>query len=301
MNLIIPPSSQRTLILAIFLTVLGGGSLAVMDAISKELTNYFEVAQVLWSRYFFHAAIVIAYLLSFQPRSVFKSNKPKLQIQRSFLLFGATVAMYTSLKYLPLADAAAVQFFSPVLVTILSSLFLGEKIGIRRYVAVITAFCGVIIIIQPGADFRWAILLPVITAFLLAIFLIQTRKLSDYDNSYTTLFYSTLVGVIFLICVAPFFWREPNVTEFLLMGLQGGLGAAGHLAIIKGFQYATASFLSPFLYSQLIVASVLSVMYLGDPLTIEIFIGAGLIVISGIYIWYREVYLQNKAQDQTAS
>jgi len=300
-NLIIPPSSQRTLILAIFLTVLGGGSLAVMDAISKELTNYFEVAQVLWSRYFFHAAIVIAYLLSFQPRSVFKSNKPKLQIQRSFLLFGATVAMYTSLKYLPLADAAAVQFFSPVLVTILSSLFLGEKIGIRRYVAVITAFCGVIIIIQPGADFRWAILLPVITAFLLAIFLIQTRKLSDYDNSYTTLFYSTLVGVIFLICVAPFFWRQPNVTEFLLMGLQGGLGAAGHLAIIKGFQYATASFLSPFLYSQLIVASVLSVMYLGDPLTIEIFIGAGLIVISGIYIWYREVYLQSKAQDQTAS
>ena len=301
MNLIIPPSSQRTLILAIFLTVLGGGSLAVMDAISKELTNYFEVAQVLWSRYFFHAAIVIAYLLSFQPRSVFKSNKPKLQIQRSFLLFGATVAMYTSLKYLPLADAAAVQFFSPVLVTILSSLFLGEKIGIRRYIAVITAFCGVIIIIQPGADFRWAIILPVITAFLLAIFLIQTRKLSDYDNSYTTLFYSTLVGVIFLICVAPFFWRQPNVTEFLLMGLQGGLGAAGHLAIIKGFQYATASFLSPFLYSQLIVASVLSVMYLGDPLTIEIFIGAGLIVISGIYIWYREVYLQSKAQDQTAS
>ena len=301
MNLIIPPSSQRTLILAIFLTVLGGGSLAVMDAISKELTNYFEVAQVLWSRYFFHAAIVIAYLLSFQPRSVFKSNKPKLQIQRSFLLFGATVAMYTSLKYLPLADAAAVQFFSPVLVTILSSLFLGEKIGIRRYIAVITAFCGVIIIIQPGADFRWAILLPVITAFLLAIFLIQTRKLSDYDNSYTTLFYSTLVGVIFLICVVPFFWRQPNVSEFLLMGLQGGLGAAGHLAIIKGFQYATASFLSPFLYSQLIVASVLSVMYLGDPLTIEIFIGAGLIVISGIYIWYREVYLQSKAQDQTAS
>ena len=101
--------------------------------------------------------------------------------------------------------------------------------------------------------------------------------------------------------MAPFFWREPNVTEFLLMGLQGGLGAAGHLAIIKGFQYATASFLSPFLYSQLIVASVLSVMYLGDPLTIEIFIGAGLIVISGIYIWYREVYLQGKAQDQTAS
>ena len=140
-----------------------------------------------------------------------------------------------------------------------------------------------------------------ITAFLLAIFLIQTRKLSDYDNSYTTLFYSTLVGVIFLICVAPFFWRQPNATEFLLMGLQGGLGAAGHLAIIKGFQYATASFLSPFLYSQLIVASVLSVMYLGDPLTIEIFIGAGLIVISGIYIWYREVYLQSKAQDQTAS
>ena len=292
MNLIENPTNQRALILAILLTVLGGGALAVMDVISKELTNYFDVVQVVWSRYFFHAAIVLAYLLWSQPNSIFKSNKPKMQIQRSFLLFGATLAMYSSLKYLPLADAAAVQFFSPVLVTILSSLFLGEKIGIRRYLAVITAFCGVIIIIQPGANFRWPILLPMITAFMLAIFLIQTRKLNDYDNSYTTLFYSTLVGVIILIFLAPFFWRQPNFSEFIMMGLQGGLGAAGHLAIIKGFQYATASFLSPFLYSQLIVAAVLSVVYLGDPLTIEIFLGAGLIVASGIYIWYREVYLR---------
>jgi drug/metabolite transporter (DMT)-like permease len=92
-----------------------------------------------------------------------------MQIQRSCLLFGATLAMYTSLKYLPLADAAAVQFFSPVLVTILSSLFLGEKIGIRRYLAVIIAFWGVIII-QPGTNIRWAILLPMISAFMLAIF-----------------------------------------------------------------------------------------------------------------------------------
>ncbi len=287
-------TSQKQIILAIFLTIIGGSLLAIMDAISKNLTSSFEVIQVLWSRYFFHALIVMVYLLLRQPRNIFKSNRPKVQLQRSFLLFGATLAMYTSLKYLPLADAAAVQFFSPVLVTILSSLFLGEKIGIRRYLAVLAAFCGVLIIIQPGSGFRWAILLPMITAFLLAIFLIQTRQLNNVDDPYTTLFYSTLVGVIILILIVPFFWRQPETHELILMCLQGGLGAAGHLAIIKGLRYATASFLSPFLYSQLIVASVVSVIYLGDPLTIEIILGSGLIVLSGIYIWYREVYLENK-------
>jgi len=273
------------------LTILGGGLLAIMDAISKELTNYLPIIQVVWSRYFFHAIIVIIYLLLSQPRSVFESNQPRLQIQRSFLLFVATLAMYTSLRYLPLADAAAVQFSAPVLVTILSSLFLGERIGIRRYIAVLAAFCGVLIIVQPGIGFRVAILLPMITAVLLAIFLIQTRKLQDYDNPYTTLFYTTLVGVIILIIAVPFYWQEPSYNELILMCVQGSLGAAGHLAIIKGLQFATASFLSPFLYFQLLVAVALSVIYLGDPLTIEIILGAGLIIMSGIYIWYREVFL----------
>ena len=286
--------SQKKAVFAILLTLMGGGVLAVMDAISKELTNSLPVIQVVWSRYFFHAIIVIIYLFLLHPQTVFISKQPKIQLQRSFLLFIATLAMYTSLKYLPLADAAAVQFFAPVLVTILSSVFLKEKIGIRRYLAVIAAFFGVLIIIQPGFDFRWATLLPLSTAFLLAIFLIQTKKLQKHDSAYTTLFYTTLVGVIILLLIVPFNWRQPEMRELILMCFQGGLGAAGHLAIIKGLQYATASFLSPFLYSQLLVAVVLSFVFLGDPLTIEVIVGAGLIVISGVYIWYREVYIQEK-------
>ena len=103
--------------------------------------------------------------------------------------------------------------------------------------------------------------------------------------------------MIILICLAPFFWRQPNFSEFLLMGLQGGLGVVGHLDIIKAFKYATASFLSPFLYYQLIVAAVLSVVYLGDPFTVKFVFGAGLIVVSGIYIWYREVYTGGKSSE----
>jgi len=286
---------QKELVLAILLTVTGGGVLAVMDAISKELTNSLPVIQVVWSRYFFHTVIVIIYLLSCQSRSIFVSNCPKIQIQRSLLLFIATFAMYTSLKYLPLADAASVQFFAPVLVTILSGLFLKEVIGVRRYLAVVVAFAGVLIIVQPGFGFRWAMLLPLTTAILLAIFLIQTRTLQRYDNPYTTLFYTTLVGVIVLILAVPFYWQQPSLSQLFLMCMQGSLGAVGHLAIIKGLQFATASFLSPFLYSQLVVAVLLSAIYLGDPLTIHVVIGATLIILSGIYIWYREVHLKHRS------
>lgn len=291
MNTVEAEVAPKAIALGIFLTIFAGSSMAIMDAISKHLTGSFEPVQVIWSRYFFHALVVVIYLLLTQSRSVFKTNRPKMQLQRSFALFAATFAMYSSLKYLPLADAAAMQHLAPVLVTIVSGIFLGEKIGIRRYLAVIAAFCGVLIIVQPGADFKWAILLPLFTAVMLSIFLIQTRALQGHDDAYTTLFYSTLVGVIILMIAAPFFWRQPNLNEFLLMCVQGSLGAVGHLALIKGFKYASASVLSPFLYSQLLVAVVLSVTFFADPLTIAIGGGASLIVASGIYIWHREVYL----------
>ena len=98
MNVAKIQNPQKDIILAIFLTIIGGGVLAMMDAISKELTKSFPVIQVVWSRYFFHTVIVITYLLLHHPRSIFKSKQPKIQIQRSFLLFVATLAMYTSLK-----------------------------------------------------------------------------------------------------------------------------------------------------------------------------------------------------------
>jgi drug/metabolite transporter (DMT)-like permease len=284
-------SVQSNILLGILLTIAAGSSMAMMDAISKHLTGSFNVVQVLWSRYFFHAIIVVVYLLATRSRSVFKSSRPVTQLQRSFALFTATAAMYTSLIYLPLADAAAVQHVAPVLVTIISAVFLGEKVGLRRFGAILAGFVGVLIIIQPGAEFEWPILLPLITAFMLAIFLIQTRTLQEHDDAYTTLFYSTFVGAIVFIVIVPFFWRQPTVDEFLLMCVQGSLGAIGHLALIKGFKYASASVLAPFLYSQLLVSVILSVTFLADPLTVMMLAGASLIVASGIYIWHREVYL----------
>ena len=283
---------QKNITIGIFLVIMAGSLLAFMDAVGKQLLGSLEVVQVIWSRYFFQTLVVVVYLLITKSSIIFKSKRPKTQIQRSFALFGATCAMYTSLKYLPLADAAAIQFFAPVLVTIISGVFLGEQVGIRRYTAVLVAFCGVITIMQPGVDFNWIMLLPLITAVLMAVYLIQTRTLQIYDDAYTTLFYSTLIGTWILIMMAPFFWRQPTFNEFLLMGVQGSLGAAGHLALIKGFEYATASVLSPFLYVQLLVGVFLSVFYLGDPLTIGIAIGVALIVGSGIYIWRREVNSQ---------
>jgi drug/metabolite transporter (DMT)-like permease len=288
---IIDSAPQKAIALGILLTIFAGSAIAIMDGISKYLTGSFEPVQVIWSRYFFHAIVVVIYLLVTQSRSVFKTNRPKMQLQRSLALFAATCAMYTSLKYIPLADAAAVQHAAPVLVTIVSGIFLGERIGVRRYLAVFAAFCGVLIIVQPGTEFKLAILLPMITAAMLAIFLIQTRALQDHDDAYTTLFYSTFVGVIILMFVIPFFWRQPTLNEFLLMCVQGSLGAIGHLALIRGFKYATASVLSPFLYSQLLVSVIISILYFADPLTLAIGLGASLIVASGIYIWHREVYL----------
>ncbi|MBT3990184.1 MAG: DMT family transporter [Rhodospirillaceae bacterium] len=290
---------QKSILLGIILTILSGSFLAMMDAISKHLMGSLDSVQVIWSRYFFQALVVTVYLLATRSRSIFKSARPGIQLRRSAALFGATFAMYSSLQFLPLADASAVQFMAPVLVTIISGVFLKEAIGVRRYSAVFVAFCGVLLIVQPGGDFQWPILLPLFTALMMAIFLIQTRELRLHDDDYTTLFYSTLVGVIVLILIVPFFWQHPSLKEFLMMCAQGSLGAVGHLMLIKGFKHASASVLSPFLYSQLLVAVILSVTVLADPMTIGIFAGACLIVASGLYIWHREVYLTEHRKTAT--
>ncbi len=294
MGMVLSVSTNKKILIGIGFTLLSGSLLAFMDALSKYLTGSFHPIQVIWSRYFFHALLVVLFLLATQSRPIFKSNRLGLQLSRSAALFGGTLALYTSLKYLPLADAAAIQFFAPVLVTILSGVFLGEKIGYRRYGAVVIAFIGVMLVVQPGVNFKWPMILPMLTAFLVAIYLIQTRALHGIDHAYTTLFYSTVFGVVLLALIIPFYWEQPSLAELMLMVTQGCIGAIGHLLLIKGFKFAPASVLSPFLYSQLLMSVLISVGYFGDPLTIGIIAGALLIVGSGIYIWHRELKLSNQ-------
>lgn len=280
---------RRRLALGMVLTVAAGGMLASMDAVGKHLSGGLDVLQVVWARYSFHALIVFAALAYRGGFGFVRARRPGLQTLRSAALLGATLCLYTALVYVPLADATAVQFFAPVLVTLLSAVFLREQVGPRRITAVLAGFGGVMLIVRPGfGDTDPYLLLPLVAAVLLAMYLMLTRQLSGTDRQEATLFYTTALGAIVLSLLMPLVWEMPTAGELALMLVMGGLGAAAHLCLVVAFASAPASVLSPFLYAQLLWASVISLAYFGDPLTAMMLCGTLVLVGSGLYVWWRE-------------
>lgn len=277
--------ASRGLSAGIALVIGAGVALASMDAISKGLTSQLHVVQIVWARYFFHSLIVTGVLSCSGPRGFWRARHPGRQVARAACLFGATLCMYTALTRVPLADATAVQFFAPVLVTVLSVPLLGERVRPSRLLAVAVAFASVLVIIRPGASTDPFLLLPLAAAFLLSGYLLLTRLLAHGEDARATQFYTTAVGALVLSAAAPFVWQSPSPSQWLLMAAVGGLGAAGHFAIISGMSFAPASTLSPFLYSQILFAAILSVAVFGDALTAYTLIGASMLVASGIYLW----------------
>lgn len=283
------PSDDRHVAAGIALVVLAGTMLASMDALGKHLSVRLDVLQVVWARYAVQTVGVFAWLaLRTGQLRFLRSRRPLTQTVRAAALLGVTISLYTALTYVPLADATAVMFFAPVLVTLLAGVFLGERVGPHRIAAVVVGFIGVLLVVRPGLSMDWAMLLPLVAALMLTLYLLVTRYISAHDHRHATVFYSTAVGALALSCVVPWHWQPPTALEWGLMLAMGCLGALGHVSIVVGFARAPASVLSPFLYSQLLAASALSVMVFGDPLAPLTIAGALLLVGGGLLIWLVE-------------
>ena len=279
----------------IALVVTAGVMLATMDSIGKHLSARLDVLQVVWGRYAVHTVLVFVWLAVRGGSLEFlRSRRPVVQMVRSLTLLGVTVFLYTALVFVPLADATAVMFFAPVLVTVLAGLFLGETVGPHRIVAVLVGFGGVLLIVQPSFSMDWHMLLPLTSALMLSLYLLITRYISRHDPWQCTVFYSTAFGALALSCVVPWHWQAPTPSELGLMLCMGVLGAVGHGCIILGFARAPASVLSPFLYSQLMAASILSVTVFGDPLTPPTIAGALLLTGGGLLVWFWESVLERR-------
>ncbi len=291
------PAAAATL--PILLVIFAGFSLAGMDALAKLLSGFgLPVLFVLWGRYFFHSVLTFAaYAGSTRSLNFLWARRPGLQFIRAASLFGATSTFYVSLTQMPLGDAAAIQFLAPVLVTAISGLFLGEHVGARRWAAVVVAFAGVVIVTRPGSDvFGWWAVLPLITAVLLAVYMILTRTIRTEDDPATTTFYTTAVGAAALTCALPWLFTPMGAVDWGLMILMGGLGALGHFALVQAFHRAEASALAPFTYSQVVAAILYGFLVFGDAPSVWTIVGAALIVGSGVYVWYRERQ-QHRAAD----
>jgi drug/metabolite transporter (DMT)-like permease len=282
--------------LAIALMVGAGFIFSGMDALAKGLTQTYPVQQVIWARYSIHLVIVLAYLLAIERRplgGLLHSRRPMLQLGRSLAVVLSSAFFTLAIKFIPLADATAINFVTPLLVTALSVPLLREKVGIRRWTAVGIGFLSVLIIIRPGPGMaHWAVVLPLGSAVAFALYQIMTRQLAAIDSWPTTLFYSAIVGVGLTSLVVPFGWVAPDWQGWLGFAGLGVLGGASHLLLIRAFTLATASTLAPFTYVQLIWAILWGVLLFANVPDLWTVLGALVIAGSGLYVLFRENHLR---------
>ncbi len=262
--------------------------LAGMDGITKTLATDYAVPQILSVRFLIFCLFALAIARPKSLRTAFRSRHPILQIARSLIIVVEVGVFIVAFRYLPLADAHAISGIAPLLVTALAVPFLGEKVGIRRWTAIFVGFLGLLIIVRPGIGvFNPAALIPLAGAGLWAVYQILVRKVSD-DSAATSLLYMAVTGAVVMTALAPFFWRPPDTTGWLLLFSLGVVGSLGHYILIKDFQAAPASTLQPFHYVVLIWATIVGYLVFGDLPDAWTILGAAVIAGSGLYAFYRE-------------
>lgn len=285
-----PVDRPHNVKLGIILMVSGLALFTGGETIVKTLARDHDITQIVWARYIFHALVTIIIFSRAGILSKARSTRPWLHIARSALMLGATSMFFLSLRYLPLADAVAINFISPLLVTALSIPLLGEKVGRRRWIAILVGFGGVLVIIQPGsATLHWAVILPMLTAVCYAFYQILTRIAARTDDTMTSLFWTSVFGVVVTSVAVPFFWTTPDLIGWILMVVLGAVYGLGHYLLIRALEISPASTLAPFLYTQIIWATLFGFFIFDHFPDVYTFAGLAILIGSGLYIWRREM------------
>lgn len=267
----------------IALVVLATFLFASHDALSKYLSGFYPIIMIVWGRYLVHTLLMAGIFLPQSGLRVLRSKRPLLQALRAMCLLGTSLFFTTGLLFIPLAEATAVNFLTPLIVTALSVPLLGERVSRGQWIAVIAGFIGVLIIVHPGGDlFTPAILLPFCSALCFSCYQLLTRRLSEVDSPTTSNFFAGLFNTLIMSALVPFFWQLPEVGHGLLMLALGGCGMCAHLFLTQAFRHAAPALLAPFGYGQIVFAGLLGYLVFSHTPETAALVGIVVICLSGL-------------------
>ena len=274
---------------AIFYNLLAWAILPFMDTIAKYLSSDLSFFQITWARYFFTVFFTLPFMFFFFRKNLTWTTQPKLQFLRGLTLFFANVLFFYSISIISMAKALTLAFVAPLITTALSPFILGEKVGFRRWSAVIVGFIGSLIVIRPGfIDFNLASIAALGTGCFYGIYLIITRKLHSSDSPLLTLLLTGVVGLVFASFLVPVVWINPTFNQWSLLALMGLFACLGHLFLILSLKYADASKLAPLGYFEIVTNIILGYYFFMDLPDKWTFLGLFIIISSGLYITFRE-------------
>tara|TARA_B100000787_G_scaffold147527_1_gene118531 strand:- start:915 stop:1772 length:858 start_codon:yes stop_codon:yes gene_type:complete len=260
-------------------------SFSILDATQKTLILYYSVFQLLLVKYFF---VLFLSLIESKRKNNFlfyKSRNIKLQIFRSLLSVIESGCFVLSFKYLSLANAHSIGSLAPVIVVALSAIILKEKVSPKTWVAIFIGFVGVLIILRPTSSiFDAKALLPLIAAFVLGLYQIVTKKVSEYDSNETSLFYTSIIGMIIMSLLAFNFWSPIDSSSYIMFLTIGIFFSLGLYLQIIALSKARASIIQPFHYSLIFWAIILGYIFYDDVPDMFTVIGAIIITCSGVFV-----------------
>lgn len=255
------------------------------------------VLQVVFARYCGHLLFALAVYLPQEGVAVFRSNRPGLQFLRSAFLLCGTVLNFWSLQYLPITVTTTIMFAGPIMVTLLAIPILGERVGLRRIIAVCTGFLGVVVVMQPwGAAFHPAMFLNLGSLCMASMYFIMTRMLAGVEGNSTQQVWSSALAAVSLFPFVLSDWVWPSGgSAWLAFCLIGCFGAMGHICATLAHRWADASILAPVIYIQVFLAAIAGILVFDTWPTVWTLAGGAIIIASGLYIWERERALRRQS------
>ena len=275
-------------LLGILLMTLGMFSLSINDIIYKNLTMNFPV----WEAVFFRAlsgSIISLYLVYHSGISSIKTKKPIRHFVRAFSAVGCVVLYIFGIKYLLLSENIAIAHSAPIIAALLAVPILGEKIGVHRILAIIIGFIGVLIIVKPGTDlFQLKALLPIGSAFFMASVYLSTRSLMNTESSTSIVFYYSFALLFTSLIFFPSDFVIPDTFSLIIALSLGIMGSIGHYFMSQAAKHADVAVTSPFEYSSFIFVGIMGYLFFYEIPSQSVILGAILIILSGVYVAYRE-------------
>ncbi|ALA17469.1 MULTISPECIES: DMT family transporter [Chelatococcus] len=280
-----PPGNA---LLGISLMMLGIFMFSVNDVLGKWLVATFTVAQVLLIRSFAALLVLAPFVWREGLGNILTLPKPGLQLARVVFATLEVVFFYWAVIGLPLADVVTYYLAGPIYVTALSALFLREKVGWRRWTAVLVGFAGVLIALRPSAaTLDVYALVALLGSIFFALLMITTRHLRGTSDT-SLVFWQTLGALVFGIALAPFGWVPPEAGDFALLSLLGVVALAAHISVTRALKHASASVLAPYQYMLIVWAVILGYLVFGDIPDAAMLAGAAIIIAAGLFIFLRE-------------
>ncbi|MEK7386590.1 MAG: DMT family transporter, partial [candidate division NC10 bacterium] len=284
-------SREPRILRGIFFIVLATALFVAMNTGVKLLRPHLPTVELIWARTLGHTLFIFAI---FGPGHgwwrLLQTRKPGTQLARSLLLLASTSFFFSALGWVPLAEATAVSFTSPLVVAALAGPMLAERVGLGHWLAIAVGLAGALIVIRPGVGGADPYLGLVIgSSCCYAVYQILTRRVAGHDRPETSVTYSALLGTLVLSVVVPFYWQTPaRLLHWLILVVIGLLGGLGHYFVAQALRLGPASVISPFHYVQLIAAAVMGYLAFGDVPSAWTWVGAAVIIASGLYIAWRE-------------